>query len=304
MNMRHSGHEMRGKTGRFWRSVSNEAVVAAVVLAAQGTFLVVPRPTLPRVVPLPALDPGAIEQREARETQRAERVRDGSLPRSARIVGELVRQLGKQSSRHHGVARQIQNELRLETQKVMERHGPEELLDLRALQTQLFVEEVERYVATGVVTPALLELGGEFAEIARESWVHHGRLLLSEPELRLLYRVRWGILTGTHRQEPFGPSLAEFRRYYAAYLEKPERGLVADPTSLALTRLSYAKALGSVDPQYPAELAMGILELSAGRGASAKKHLSAAAQATKSGEWSLVTRNYLISASLGAPTNE
>lgn len=302
--MRQRGHEIRGKAGGFLKSVSNDAVVATIILAALGTFLVAPRPTLPRVVPLPALDADALEQREEEEAQRAERVFDGSLPRRARIVGELVRRVGEQSTRDPSATRQLLEELRLETRNLIEQRGPEELLDLRALQTQLFVKEVDRYVATGVVKPAVLELGGEFVEIARESWVHHGRLLLSEPELRVLYRVRWGILTGTHRQEPFGPTLAEFRRYYTTYLEKPERGLVVDANALALTRLSYARALGSIDPQYPSELAMGILELQAGRAASAKPLLSAAAGTAENGEWFLVTRNYLISASLGAPSNE
>lgn len=268
-----------------------------VLIAALGTFLVVPRPTRPRVVPLPTLDQKAMEEREATERQRASRVRDGSLPTRVRIIGELVRRVGLASTKDAASARKLIRELRTDTKRFLDKRGPEELLDLRALQTQLFVEEVRHFVTREKASTHLLELGGDFADVAEKSWLTEGHLLLTEPQLRLLYRIRWGRLTGTHRVAPFGPSLGELRRYYTAYLENPEGGLVGDARTIAFTRLGYARALAEVDPEYPGELALGILELRAERRERARKLLTNRLRGRPDGEWFLSTRNFLALAS-------
>lgn len=152
-----------------------------------------------------------------------------------------------------------------ETRRLLSRGLAGELRRLRAVQTELFLGEARTFAVTRRATEALRELGGDFAEVASVSWLgDDGRLLLTEDELRLLFRLRWGKITGTLDDEELAPSLAELRAYHALLLALPPGGLVGDPASLGRARAGTVLEYGSLDPEYPVDLALGLLELDAG----------------------------------------
>lgn len=111
--------------------------------------------------------------------------------------------------------------------------------------------------------------------------------------LRLLFRVRWGILVGCHRQAPFGPSLEELRAYYSVYLRHPPLS-PEDPSARALERARYAQALGQIDPAFPADFALGSLMLEAGQLELAAEHLRAHLRRSVDGPFATLAQSYLL----------
>src|SRR5690606_8890220 len=72
----------------------NELIIALLSLTIVGTFTILPRPTYPQVLPLPSVNKASLASREAEELRRAHSVRDGSLDKEVRAVGEQVRRIG------------------------------------------------------------------------------------------------------------------------------------------------------------------------------------------------------------------
>jgi hypothetical protein len=169
----------------------------------------------------------------------------------------------------------------------------EQLLDLRALQAELFVTAVRRVGALQQPSRELEELGGDFVTLAKSSWLDRdGKLLLTDEELRLLFRVRWGLLTGTHRVHPFGPDLNGFRHYYAVLLHFPENG--ADVIDATLKQLSYVDTLAKIDPAYPRFFARGTLLSRLGDYDGAAEAFKAQLESQPDGAWTALARNHFL----------
>jgi hypothetical protein len=214
------------------------------------------------------------------------------LAYEVRAVGEALRRQGLAETsalaeRDHGAP---VSELRRAVQASLRVHGVEPLLTLCAIQTELFLQALAEWERSGVEARDLHELGGSFLARARsQRWIDGDRRLsLSESERATLFRMRWLDLTGLRKTRGFKPSLGEWRAYYRIFLERG-RGRVEG-------QLEVVRALSRIDPEYPADLASGILFLWLGDRDRATRALSAHLAGPRSGFWRLRARNALSAA--------
>lgn len=278
---------------RAARSASVSRILPIVVAVAfPTTLLVAPHPTRPRIVPLPLTNPGALARLAELDSERASRARTTMLPHDVRAVGELFRRVGLAMA--DGRANQaLTRELQVATTVAEERHGAESLLALRALQAELFLEAVRGWDGASTASTELRELAGDFTASTARDWVEDGRVVLSDDELSLLFRIRWGRLTGTFRVRPYGPSLDEFRAYYATYL-RHTRARAGAPEEIAARQLPYVRALGAIDPTYPEAYALGALASMTGDAETARAAFARHLAQHPDGPYSLAARNHLL----------
>ena len=260
-------------------------VIGMAVLSA---LLVVPRNVPPELVPPPIID--RLEQRQAAEAEarRATRGREG-LGLDIRSVGEAVRRYGRAAYAAPDLTSQVQAQLRRLAAEALARQGPEPLLELRALQTELFVAAVashpEQAPAEAIELAGGLMLAGE-----RQAWLTPPPLGADENELGTLYRLYWSEATGL-RAHPFAPTLNEWRVYYRFLLGRPTPD--ADRAGDLRRKLEYVAALEHHDQEYPAHLARGVLLYQSGAAVQSAIELQRHLQQSPDGPWSLRARNYL-----------
>ena len=269
-----------------------QAALVMVGVVAVATLLVVPRPVIPSELPLPR--PDRDEQRRAAllDAERSRRARSVPLAYEVRAVGEALRRQGlaetsAAAERAHAASA---SELRRAVQASLRAHGVEPLLTLCAVQTELFLQALAQWERSGVAPRDLTELGGSFLTRARaQRWIDgDGRLRLAKSERAALFRMRWLDLTGLRKTRGFKPSLGQWRAYYRIFLERgpgPVDG-----------QLAIVTALSKIDPEYPAELATGILLLWLGDRERASRALRAHLAGPRSGFWRLRARNALAAA--------
>jgi hypothetical protein len=105
-------------------------------------------------------------------------------------------------------------------------------------------------------------------------------------------------LIGKRAVFPFAPSLNEWRIYYRFLLQHPERAgpsvASAPDTEAAATRLRLALALGAKDPDYPTEMAQGLLLFQLGETEAAAIAYRRQLGKHPGGPYALLARNYLI----------
>jgi hypothetical protein len=269
-----------------------ELAVVALGIAALAAALVVPRGAEPDILPLPSVDRRELERVASTERERAAEAESHGLPFEVRAVGESLRQYG------HAEADQDPRQAELHLRELRRRvlvaravAGDQPLLRLRAAQTSMFLAALEDWEAGRGQLGELQELGGAFIDKATASgWLSTPRRLdLGLAERMTLFRLRWSELSGL-REGVFAPSANEWRLYYRFLLEHPEPG--ADSAAA----LRYVAAVQKYDPDYPALLARGMLELRAGRPAQAIEPLTAHLAARPSGRWRLRAQNQLARA--------
>lgn len=276
-----------------------------VSAATLGTALVLPRGTEPVLVPTPAYDARRALQTDTLELERARAAARSSLPHPVRVVGERFRRLNLAMTKQPSATSELERQLGQDVRAEIARGHTEELLALRALQSELFARAVRDFVGERAraraekkpVAPAqeLLELGGDFAARAEGAWFDGDELVLSEPQLRLLFRVRWGLLTGTHRVHPFGPDLNDFRHYYAILLAFPESG--RDVIDRSLRQLGYVDALAKIDPAYPSSFARGTISFRLGNFDAAASAFEHHLKSEPDGPFTSLARNHFVLAS-------
>jgi hypothetical protein len=293
-------------------SLRNELIIASIALTVVGTLTVLPRPTYPQVLPLPSVDQVALSSREAEELTRAHAASDGSLDKEVRAVGEQIRRIGTELSWGRAVNSERIGQLQRDVARLLARKGSDELLPgqegllrLRALQAQMFLSAAHNWATSGDLTTELRELGGSFHQVASQAWRgENGQFKLTDDELRLFFRIHFGRLAGLHNKHPFGPSLEELRRYYSANLRHPA-GLAGDVGVQSAAQISFVRALGKVDPDYPASLAEGILRLRLGQPELALQNLTNHVDAHPDGPWFHLARNHrLLAAQLSQAIDE
>lgn len=274
-----------------------------------GALVILPRPTQSRVLPLPSFDWQEAVRQEKDDLKRTARVRSLGLDHDLRVVGELFRRLGaalfQSAGRELSPAEAALSlgyrvpdsslelaRLRQASRRLVDRGRAALLLDLRALQTELFVAAVRSYESQSELSADLMELGGDFLAEGDGSWVGGpDRQPLHDAELRLLFRARFRLLTATQDVPELTPSLDEQRRYYAVLLEHPPLARGAPP---AFVKLEIARALGKADAEYPLALAEGLLLLELGMPDAARAVLHAGRRSQ--GPWATLTRNAWLSA--------
>lgn len=283
------------------------AIVVAV--AALSAWLTVPRSVAPDVVPAPQIDRAAEAREAARDGELATAARLEPLSAEVRTVGERFRRYGLETSRNdaHG-ADYEQGLMRRKISEVLLAVGPEPLLQLRAIQTQLFVGAANRWAdsvrsaksATSEpnerTATELVELGGNFAENAAASgWVSDGHLAVSNGTLAALFRVRWSRLTGLDKH-PFAPSLTDELLVARVMLERPLRGALESQPELVKRQLSVVAEVMDRQPHYPGNLARGVLLYRAGNYESALSAFTQHLELHADGPWTLRAANYRAAA--------
>ncbi|HVZ36223.1 MAG TPA: hypothetical protein VG963_27535 [Polyangiaceae bacterium] len=265
--------------------------LSIVLSAAASALLVVPRAVEPDAVPPPVIDRSEQARLVEQETVRAERAARG-LSFDVRQVGEAYRRWGASSFAGDGRAELLQSQLQRLARELLDRHLAEQLLDLRALQAQLFVRSLNERAD---LEPTLerRELGADLFALGRtRGWFGAARSAADPREIGTLFRVHWAEVLGLTGQQPFAPTLNEWRVYY--------RFLLAQPTAQGSERegdvrrkLSYVAALARYDQNYPAHLARGILLYQGGSPPEAAQELGAHLRQHPDGPWTLRAKNYL-----------
>ena len=284
----------------FRRHLEGWPVGLAIVSAALlSSVLVVPRRVEPELIPPPVID--RIEQAEldAREQSRSARARAG-LPKDVRAVGEAFRRFGRASFDSPEPPLLVQRQLQRLAQVVIVDYGDDALLDLRALQTDLFVQAL---LEGSDAEPALeqRELGGRLLVTGRQrGWFAPSSTAAGRDELASLFHVHWMEALGLLRH-PYAPTLNEWRVYYRFLLSRPS--LEGPEREGDLQRkLGYVAALAQHDQGYPSHLARGVLLYQRGSAAAAAAEFEAHLRDCPDGAWTLRAKNYL--AACGALLSE
>jgi len=178
--------------------------------------------------------------------------------------------------------------------RALKESGTAELLALRAVQAGFFVNACHDAVLSGGASSELIELGGDFWQLARASeWLGLDVPGLTDDELALLFRSRWNELTGLMRHPAFVASLDEQRARYALLLRLPAG---ADASARIEHQLGYVSALETVDHDYPATFARGVLLYRARSYDASVAAFRAHLAARRDGPWSLRAGNHLLAA--------
>ncbi|MEO8906257.1 MAG: hypothetical protein ABI488_26830 [Polyangiaceae bacterium] len=269
-----------------------------VTLGVVVTFglLALPRASVPETLPLPLVDHVLSERYEALQRDLAAAAERDGLPFDVRAVGEAIRHFGASSAQRLDPTHDRQD-IQERVRVVLEHRNEQSLLQLRAVQTEYFMRELEPFEQTGTASANLNELGGDFVlQAQRSGWLDAKRhSLAGATTLRVLYRARWAELVGMRRVFPFATSLNDSRIYYRFLLLHPER-LTDDPRGMGddAMRLKLVAALSRTDPDYPTAFARGYLLFRLGdREGAATAYRSQLAH-QESGPYALLARNYLI----------
>lgn len=279
------------------RGAKGGIVLLGVALVAVAAALAAPRatePTLAFELPVPMPNHARLVEIAAGERARATEARRHTLAFPVRAVGETIRRIGRAAAERGGNADAKLTELRLLTVRAVKESGTTELLSLRAVQAELFVNACHDAVRSGTVGSELRELGGDFWELASASdWLEGKRLRLTDDELALLFRNRWNELTGLARHPAFAASLEEQRARYALLLRLPAG---ADAAARIEHQLGYVGGLEALDREYPAAFARGVLLYRAGSYDASATAFRAHLAAHRDGPWSLRAGNHLLAA--------
>jgi hypothetical protein len=291
---------MSGWQGALARHLEGwPSALLVVSIAALSALLVVPRQVEPQWVPPPRVDRREQRQLHEREAQRSTRARAG-LPLELRAVGEAFRRFGRIATAEDAGPDLARRELLDRLAVAQSKHGDEPLLELRALQTELFVAAMATS-SDSEPTPERVELGGSlFALGVKRGWFAPGPNRARPDELGTLFRVYWADVLRL-RRHPFAPTLNEWRAYYRFLLSQPNRNAQTRAHDLQLA-LGYVAALVREDLDYPSYLARGVLLYQQGNLQEAAAQLLAHLQQHPDGPWTLRAKNYL--AACGAALSE
>jgi hypothetical protein len=274
-----------------------------VVVAFLCVLVAVPRPVLPDEIPFPRVDQRALLRISEKDADRARALAGERPGYDVRALGEAVRQYGaadadsdsdRGTSRYGQMSRAVAPALE---------QGVEPVLALRAYQMTVFLRELETFANSGVETTELRELGGGIVALLRRSqWIRPAgkgyRLLPDRFVLEVLFKKRWNEITGL-KGAAFALSLEEQRALYAFLLANPlVLGTVAPglPWRCRAANeylLRKVGELSEIDPEYPVDVARGILFLRLGRHKDAVDTLAGYLDSHPDGPLTLRTRNTL-----------
>jgi hypothetical protein len=253
-----------------------ELALPAVGIALLSLLVSLPQPTLPEYLPLPTFAPEALDTARGRLVADANAAKRNRLPFSIRSVGEHFRQIGRRIHLGYGLSLDAQTRYQALVRSVLLDEGPEQLRQLRAIQTELFVAALNEYERTGSANDDLTELGGEVLDVFEEKNLARPftltprkesaqtkpvqakpertriHVLLGTDERRAVFLLRWTELSGLNdvpelRLEPTWVILALGRR-----LRPPL-------AKLGASELKVIDRISEVDPTYPTAVAKGLL---------------------------------------------
>lgn len=291
----------------------------AVLIAGGAALLAVPRPVEPVDVPLPLADGRALTRVVEADAARAaalEAPRQDQRPAreldvDVRELGSAIRAFGQVDAKPE----RPEAELAAARRRILAAvppaltRGVDEVLHLRAFQQRAFIRAARRWEATGEVTEDLLALGGDFPELARRSgWAapDSRRLAMDDVVLAVLFKKRWNRVANL-QSAPFAPTLDEERVFYRFLIThplpealpgglRPAAARVAIERSADEYRLKKVTELAAIDPDYPRELARGVLLYRLGKTEAAVEAFRRHLDAKPDGAHALRANNYLRAA--------
>jgi hypothetical protein len=260
--------------------------------AGLASLISIPRPVQPSTLPVPRVDWREVEEAALTDEKLAEEAGLG-LAYPTRVVGELVRRVGRAEHEADAELSKLRAELKQAARTAAQTVGGLELLELRSLQTELFAAAARNWSVSGEITDDLVDLGGAFRPYASQNgWLPDEQLLASDAELRAMFRIRWAQLTGLIDALAFRPRPEDWQLMLGFYLRYPPASGGSDLQHRTESQLGFVAQLERKDPAYPAALARGILLYRSGAYSAALKQLQGHLGRHPDGRWSLRARNF------------
>jgi hypothetical protein len=284
--------------------------------------LVLPRPAVPDLVPLPELDAHVIAHEIRADAARAASARRTPLSFDVRALGSAIRSFDtlEAEDRTDLELSNARQEIERTRRLVVDQGKDDELLALRAVQMEGFLAEVERFERTGEISSELEALGGTFIRRMRKvGWCQGHELVLTDPERRAAFKATWNTLIEVDKKAAFALSTMETRALYTLYFThphapEPQRAALAIARASAKDRktceriadgeragaqawlLTKLSEYGALDPSYPLLLARGVALYQRRQYADAAAAFGKWLEAHPDGPWTLRAKNYLRAA--------
>jgi hypothetical protein len=274
------------------RAVALSLVPAGVALVFG--LLLLPRRAVPDSVPLPIPDSRVLARTHAADAEFADRARREPLPAAVRALGSALRDFHTQEANGGDVGALGQARQAIDASLTDALPGgAAALLELRAVEMEIFVTEVRRFESSGAESDELKAVAGGFVRSMRnEGWIEGRRVAPGPSALRAMYKQMWNTFLGLDARPPFELLLDEQRALYAFYLLRPHaspamreaiasarrggRGPGAGPAldeaeriAVETWRLDRISRISAMDPLYPAAYARGSANLRRGDRAAA-----------------------------------
>jgi hypothetical protein len=281
-----------------------QAGLVVILFALVAVIVSVPYPALPDEIPRPVVSFRLVAQARSLDDALAAKAAAQPLDFDVRAFGEAIRLFGVADFERDEPAlvravAEMPGRLQLAQAK-----GDESLLQLRAFQMKVFLEELQAFETTGKESLALRELAGGIIPTATSAgWIkiegNRRQIVADDTVRRVLFKRRWVEVTGL-RRAPFFVSLDEERVLYNFFLDHPVVHPAfghSDDAFLCRAadeyRLKKVSELAAVDPKYPADYARGLLLLRLGKTREAVDPLSAFVAAHADGSYAIRARNTL-----------
>lgn len=296
------------------------ALVPVAVALVLG-LLLTPRRSPPDSIPLPLADARELARVERADHELAQRGRRQPLKGALRALGSAIREFhrleaGNSDARTLGEARRAVDSALI----VAFPGGTGGLVELRAIQLEAFLDEVQRFGKTGEQSEELQSLAGGFVRsMTSEGWCDGHSLAPTPMVLRVMFKQMWNAFLALEHNQDLEPTLDEQRVLYAFYLSHahPSRGAraaidaarraardakacraAADAERAAIEswRLERITQLAAIDPVYPADYARGVASFRRGDYGAAANAFRAWLSAHADGPFELRAQNYLRAA--------
>lgn len=285
--------------------------VLAVVIAWGSAVLMVPRTALPDRVPLPRVAPAAREAIVRRDRDLAARATTRPLELAVRRLGADVREIGRAEAGSGTAPGELVERTRKDASDAVAR-TPDQVLELRAYQTELFTKAVYAWAASGKDSADLLDLGGAVRDLLpTNGWTategKRTRIVIDELALRAFFKRRWDSLAGLSGAA-FALDVDETRAVIAFQIERSSSlldaaanaGQLVEGNPETTSLLDHVRELGELDPTYPFRFAEGVVHFKSANYTAAVDAFSRFLQATPDGPYALRARNYMKAALQGA----
>jgi hypothetical protein len=308
----------------FRRDERRDAMWLALIPMAVGLvfgLLLAPRRSAPEEVPLPMADAREIARVARADHELAEQGRHEPLPGAVRALGSALRQFHALEARDAD-ARELGGARRAVDSALIDAlpGGTSDLVRLRAIQLEAFLDEVRGFVAKGEQSEELRALAGGFVRSMKtEGWCDGHTLAPAPPVLRVMFKEMWNAFLGLDSTRDLQPTLDERRILYAFYLSHPHpskasrdaiaaarRGArdadacraiaEAERAAVESWRLERITRLAAIDPVYPADYARGVANFRRGDYRGAADAFRAWLGAHSEGPLTLRAQNYLRAA--------
>ncbi len=293
--------------------------VLTLFVAGVSALLAVPRPVPPTDVPEPMIEPRELDGVARADEALADAAERERLDTDVRAIGSafIAYNLAEVAGDADAVAlsrRDVAEAVRRALPQ-----GDEAIARLRAHHLRSFQRELRRWESTGLESEALRELGGRFLEgAAADRWIQGHRLLADEAVRGALFKKRWNDLALLHGT--FELTAVEQRALLRFLLLHPHREAApprrtprirgqrqteAETREAAEQRASYQaeeyrldkiEAIAALDPDYPADLARGVVLYRLRRYPGAVEAFRQHLDAHPDGPYAMRAQNYLAAA--------